>query len=441
MRYHGLFTFLGLLTLMLAGLVGCETHSFFDPSKPGRWQRTPVVLPILHQLDMIDEPAAESENLSEVRSDDLEPMAREYVMGIGDLVTVTIFELIIENVESVQTRRVDELGRIRLPEVGSVQVAGLAPSDLERSIADTLRRLGKIREPMVSVIVQESRHNTFSVIGSPQVAGTAIGTYVIRGPDFRLLDAIALARGVPSTIRTLYVIRPASLPTAKPGEAAAPADPVDPLKLIDEAIDRVRGGEPGSDSDGDAQPTENGAQDPSASPPRADDWFHDGDKWVRRGSTQHRIIRIPYDRLLKGELQYNVVIRPGDIIRVPPPVVGNVFIGGEINRPGAYTLPGGDDMTLRQLVFSAGGFGPLAIPSRVDLIRRIGNNHEAIVRIDAKAIFEGTHPDIFLKPNDTIHVGTSFIATPLAVFRNGFRTSYGFGFVLDRNFGFDVFGE
>jgi hypothetical protein len=39
-----------------------------------------------------------------------------------------------------------------------------------------------------------------------------------------------------------------------------------------------------------------------------------------------------------------------------------------------------------------------------------------------------------------VNVGTSFWATPLAVIRGGFRASYGFGFLLDRNFGNDVFG-
>jgi len=45
-----------------------------------------------------------------------------------------------------------------------------------------------------------------------------------------------------------------------------------------------------------------------------------------------------------------------------------------------------------------------------------------------------------LKPNDIVNIGSSGISTPLAVIRNGFRASYGFGFVLDRNFGTDVFG-
>jgi hypothetical protein len=57
-----------------------------------------------------------------------------------------------------------------------------------------------------------------------------------------------------------------------------------------------------------------------------------------------------------------------------------------------------------------------------------------------RAIREGTNPDIALKANDVINVGTNFWALPMAIIRNGFRFTYGFGFLADRNFGNDIFG-
>ena len=63
----------------------------------------------------------------------------------------------------------------------------------------------------------------------------------------------------------------------------------------------------------------------------------------------------------------------------------------------------------------------------MDLIRRIGTNQEATVRLNLRAIFDGTQPDFFLKPNDTINFGTNFLATPLSIIRSGFRYSFGFG--------------
>ena len=50
-----------------------------------------------------------------------------------------------------------------------------------------------------------------------------------------------------------------------------------------------------------------------------------------------------------------MVIRPGDIIRVPAPSIGNIYTGGSIARGGTYSLPGEKDMNLKQLVFAAGG--------------------------------------------------------------------------------------
>ncbi len=468
----------GFTTLaLIAGLAGCEAHSWMDPSVVGRWQRTPVMLPILEQLDVIDEPDSNPPGLSPVRDEDLINTISEYVIGPTDLVTVTVFELISPGVESVQTRRVDRLGMVRLPVVGPVKAEGLSPSQLEQSIGQTLADKGVLKDAVVSVIVQEEKQNTFSVIGESNYASTAIGTYTITGKDFRLLDAMALARGVPGQIKKLYIIRQAPLPSEiyetpgiKRGNGAGQAPTSDtpgtnPADLID---DLMKGIEPAPGATvptpaptpeatdggiGTAPPASLEAGLDAGTPPMR--WVNVDGQWKQVPTERQsaapsnsevpliaqRIIEVPYDKLLEGDTRYNVVIRAGDVIRVPPPVLGNIYIGGAISRPGTYQLPGDRDLTLKQLVFAAGNLAPTAIPERVDLTRRIGKNEEAIVRLNLREIFQGTQPDLFLKPNDTINIGTNFLATPLAVFRNGFRTSYGFGFVLDRNFSEDVFGR
>ena len=148
----------------------------------------------------------------------------------------------------------------------------------------------------------------------------------------------------------------------------------------------------------------------------------------------------PEGKLKNGDSSYNIVIRPNDRIYVREPVVGLVYIEGEIVRGGVFALPQNGQLTLSRLVAAAGGPGQLAIPERVDLTRIVGRNLEATVRLNLGAIRQRTEPDVFLKPDDHIIIGTSWIATPLAIFRNGFRVTYGFGFLLDRNFGNDVFG-
>jgi protein involved in polysaccharide export with SLBB domain len=153
-----------------------------------------------------------------------------------------------------------------------------------------------------------------------------------------------------------------------------------------------------------------------------------------------RIIEIPYDRLKSGESRYNIVVRPDDRIFVEEPEIGVVYIDGQIVRPGTFNLPVNGKLTLSRLVAAAGGLGQLAIPERVDLVRMVGDNREATIRLNLGAIRQRTEPDVLLKPDDHIIIGTNFWATPLAIIRNGFRATYGFGFLLDRNFGNDVFG-
>ena len=154
-----------------------------------------------------------------------------------------------------------------------------------------------------------------------------------------------------------------------------------------------------------------------------------------------RIVEIDYQQLVKGDPNLNVVVRPGDQIYVEPPQTGLLYIDGEINRIGVYQLENTNGrLTLSRFVSAAGGLAPTAIPDRVDLVRVVGKDREATIRVDLKAIRNRAEPDIYMQADDHVIIGTNFFALPLAVIRNGFRMTYGFGFLLDRNFGNDVFG-
>jgi protein involved in polysaccharide export with SLBB domain len=193
-----------------------------------------------------------------------------------------------------------------------------------------------------------------------------------------------------------------------------------------------------------------------ASAPSSGNWVYVNGRWVqaaRAGGEEagnggknkgllmtQRIIRIPSNALMAGDAKYNIVVRPGDVLRVPPPPNGVVYVDGQVQRPGVYNLPESGRLTLQRVITAAGGYGEQAIPERMDITRMLPGDRQAIVRLDGRAIAEGTQPDIYLKPDDRVNVGSNFWALPLAVIRNGFRMSYGFGFLIDRNFGNDIFG-
>ncbi len=159
----------------------------------------------------------------------------------------------------------------------------------------------------------------------------------------------------------------------------------------------------------------------------------------REPGTGTRLLRIPADRLLSGDSRYNIVIKPGDTIHVPVNIVGEFCIMGHVNRPGYFNMTG-RPMTLKMAIAAAGGLGPLAWPKRVEVVRRIGRDHEEIVMLDLDKIASCELPDIFIKPNDLINVGTHPTSRWRAILRNAFRATYGFGFVYDRNFADRDFG-
>lgn len=169
--------------------------------------------------------------------------------------------------------------------------------------------------------------------------------------------------------------------------------------------------------------------------------------WNQIGTagTQTRVIKIPVDRLLGGDPRYNVVIRPGDSVTVPVNIIGEFCVTGNVNSSGYIPLTG-RPMTLMQAIAAAGGLGPLAWPKKVEVKRRIGRNstglmQELTVMVDLEKIAKGVQPDFFIKPNDTINVGSHGTSRWLAVLRNAFRATYGFGFVYDRNFAELDFGN
>ncbi|MDP6635479.1 MAG: polysaccharide biosynthesis/export family protein [Phycisphaerae bacterium] len=168
---------------------------------------------------------------------------------------------------------------------------------------------------------------------------------------------------------------------------------------------------------------------------RRDDPLEDPYQWKDADrSNLARVIFIDLQRLLQGDARLNIVIRDNDIIRVPSLEVGEFYVMGEVQRPGVYTLTG-RKVTIKMALAAAGNLNALAYPENSTLVRRIGRDQEQTTAINVRAIVAGTEPDQFLKPNDVLEIGTHWKTSFLAVVRNAFRVSYGFGMIYDRNFG------
>ncbi len=150
------------------------------------------------------------------------------------------------------------------------------------------------------------------------------------------------------------------------------------------------------------------------------------------GVNDHRVIKVSGSGLREGDPRQNIVVRAGDAIRVASGEFGEYYVMGQVQRPGAYSLTG-RTITLKTAIAAAGNLAPLAWPANCTVYRRLGDR-EQMIQLNLDAIFAGREQDCFLKQDDLILVGTHPVAPFLAVLRNAFRASYGFGFVYDRNF-------
>jgi len=514
----------------LSRRLGIDEFRWFNPSKVvAKPARSPIV-PILPSASWADETYEVLPNSQPPTEEDYVYKDTDYILGPTDVVAIAIMDLYNDGMETVLNREVSESGRIDLPLLEERLLAeGLTQDGLKEAIKEVYRQ-NILHDPQVSVTILAKRNNTFSIIGAGRT-----GTYSLARKDMRLLEALALAGGVPNpNITHLYVIRPkpamrdpnvsrterprgksaADLPDLPP-EIAPDAEPqiepepnAEPAPEVAPATGPAKTGEdqneldkvipgappapkqPGSLPPPSAQMTMSETASkaaPSSAPggelpprsKRTSKWVYTRGKWVRveqeatvagdpsgRGAPPvrpigaasrpgvtgtdkavddpfgwrkvekrelARIIAINYKRLFNGDPRMNIVIRDHDVIQIPQVEIGEFYLMGEIARPGVYSLSG-RRITVKMAVAAGGNLGALAWPENSYLVRRIGASQEQFIPLDLEAIFKGEAPDLVLKPNDLIAVGTDWTAPFLAVFRNAFRLSYGFGFLYDRNF-------
>ena len=485
-------------------LTGCQLDSYLDPSVVGRWERTPTVVPILERLAIIEGPEDEFVEYTDVLAEDLIPVPDEYRTSPGDTVRVTAYDLVTRGVPDIYERTIDNRGMVQLPQLGQVYIAGMTSDEARQAIAQSMTRFVANPLVTVEIPAPRKRTFTiFGAVSNPGPYFVPSADYRLlealntAGSFGQSVEYIYVIRQKPLTDEVRGV--PAPPPTGTmPGQAqpmgvpneAPPADEL--LDLIDELSgpddaagspavrrsgaraalrNRVQQDAPEpmidlveSDVNQTFVTPAQGVATPMPSNPAASNgtttgrWVFRNGRWMQTdagtragtgnggnadplgGLVTQRVIRVPVDPLVAGDARFNIVVKPGDIIRVPAAEGGNIYIAGQVARPGVYQLPAQGRLTLVRAIDAAGGLGNIAIPERVDLTRMVGPDRQATIQLNLKAIAEGTQPDVFLKPDDRINIGTNFWALPLAVVRNGFRFTYGFGFLLDRNFGNDVFG-
>lgn len=109
-----------------------------------------------------------------------------YRIGANDLLEVNVFRV----EELSKETRVDASGRISLPLVGVMKVAGMTQQQLEKTLAQKLSQ-SYLQNPQVSVFIKEQTSDEITVGGSVNRAGV----FPLKG-DTTISKAVAMAGGL-----------------------------------------------------------------------------------------------------------------------------------------------------------------------------------------------------------------------------------------------------
>ena len=191
-------------------LCGCSNNvnKFLDPAQVGRYRPVPAVNLILDTLGVAEETSVAWERGEEPKLTDTVAVKSDYKFMSGDVIRVSIFELLDEGATYVNDYVVTETGKISIPQAGVFEVAGSSEMQFENILKQKLSP-NILKKPLVNVTLLNSQQRTFSILGEGVMVPNR---YVIPRHDFFLTDALATASGLRNgsqdKVSYIYISRP-----------------------------------------------------------------------------------------------------------------------------------------------------------------------------------------------------------------------------------------
>ena len=235
-------------------------------------------------------------------------------------------------------------GNITLPLVGRVKAGGLTVEQLETELNTRLKKY--VKDPQISVTVVEFRSQPVSVFG----AVTKPGVVQLRGRK-TLYEVLSMAGG-PNDEKagsSLTVTR-----RRENGEIPLPGATTDP-------------------------------------------------------TGQFSTAELNVAEILEGKNPAaNIEIKPNDTISVSEANSNMIYVVGDVEHGGGFTLGGRQKLSVLRALALAGGLGRTAKPEKARIIRSVpGEPKPQEIAVNIKQIFNGKAEDFVLLPQDVLVVPTS----------------------------------
>ncbi|HSB10199.1 MAG TPA: polysaccharide biosynthesis/export family protein [Blastocatellia bacterium] len=276
----------------------------------------------------------------------------DYRIGPNDVIEVQI-----ENMPDIsKTYRITAAGTFLMSYAGRITAAKKTTEELAQLIADKLRG-DYLKDPKVTVAVKEYNSRSFFIQGSVR----SPGVYQIEGRP-SVLELITLASGLSEAHgANAYIIRRIKTQSTEPRAEGASVS------------------------------TSGKSKEAGAGQEASDD------------APRYELKSANINALLRGQLDQDVFLEPGDIVNIPPTDV--FFVAGEVNQPGSFPLKEGT--TLRQAISLAQGTNFKAALDKCIIFRESSANKREEVRVDVGAVMNGKKEDVAIMGNDLIYVPNS----------------------------------
>lgn len=232
----------------------------------------PAPRPPLQPSPAAGSPAPPTAQASQTEAVPIAVVEQDYLIGRGDILRIIVYG----HSDLAQTVVVQANGTVAFPFIGAVKAVDSTPAQVQEAVKAGLAK-GYIRDPQVTVVVQEVRSKFVFVVGEV----TKPGTYVLAG-DTKLVEVLAKAGPLSAEAGTeIVVVRPSS--------------PVDRPILPQDAK--------------------------TAGPKGAD------------------VQRVDMRDIQAGQLEKNLSLRANDTVFVPK--VSRIFVSGEVRNAGAFPFAPG----------------------------------------------------------------------------------------------------
>jgi polysaccharide export outer membrane protein len=126
---------------------------------------------------------------------------------------------------------------------------------------------------------------------------------------------------------------------------------------------------------------------------------------------------IPWDPTMHNTASYDQPVRAGD--RVFVRACGIAYVGGNVQKPGAYSLCGSPQMTLSEVIALAGGVAPLNSNSHTFLIRAEADGTKVARQIDIHKVLTAKVADPIIREDDIIYLSHSSLKDALTHIATG----------------------